>query len=564
MLKRIFLLFAILISNFIFCDWAQDTLQQMNLEDKIAQLFIISVDNRNLIDQNKRTDELQDRIINVNDPKTLKKNAAELIIKKYNVGGVHFTDYGNIRSCYKAINKFQLISKIPLLITQDFEWGLNMRLTDAIKFPKNMTLGAIQNNDLIYQLGQEIGRQCRALGVHVNFSPVIDINSNPENPVIGFRSFGDNPESVAKKGIKMMQGLQSEGVFACAKHFPGHGDTSVDSHYDLPVINRSKTEIQNCELYPFKKLIEAGVKVIMPGHIYIPALDDTTNRPITLSKTVITDILQNQLGFCGLIITDALNMKGVSKFFKPGKIELEAFLSGNDMLLMPIDFEVAKNTLRDAIVQNSKLLRELDRRVLKILKAKQELKLHNSNFNFNKNFSYSEFYKKNASDLKKLLHQEAITIVTDLQKNIPFTNNNKTALVQFGDTEKNNFYKLLLNYYPKINYYKFDDKHQENFQNLSECDYIIISLFDIKKSAKSNYGISSQFLDFYNKLSKTNKKIILVIFGDVYSLNLFKDINNNSTIIMAYEDDEDAQKAVAKVIAGKIKAKGKLPVNICK
>lgn len=262
------------------------------------------------------------------------KHIAEItnLIKQNKIGGLIFMQGGPVRQA-TLTNKYQKLSKVPLLIGMDAEWGLSMRLDSCVVFPRQMTMGAMQNDSLIYEMGNDMARQCKRLGVHISFSPDCDVNNNSKNPVIGSRSFGENKYKVAAKAIMYMKGLQDNGVLACGKHFPGHGDTESDSHKTLPVISKSKESMDTLELYPFKQLINAGIGSIMVAHLFVPSYDSTTNQATTLSKPVVTGLLKEQLAFKGLVITDALNMKGVSDFYGPSEVDLKALLAGNDVLL---------------------------------------------------------------------------------------------------------------------------------------------------------------------------------------------------------------------------------------
>jgi beta-glucosidase-like glycosyl hydrolase len=270
----------------------------------------------------------------------------------------------------KLTNLYQDAAKVPLMVAIDGEWGLAMRLSNTTSFPYQMGLGGIQDNRLIYEMGREIGRQCKLMGIHVNFAPVIDVNNNPNNPVINYRSFGENRENVAQKGWAYAKGMQEEQVLACAKHFPGHGDTDVDSHKDLPVINHSRQRLDSVEKYPLKQLIDRVVKSVMTAHLYIPAIDKRKNVAISISDKAINGILRKEMGFTGLAFTDALNMQGVAKFHKPGELELKAFQAGNDILLGPGNIPKATELIKKAI-ENGDLSQDyLDKKVRKILAHK--------------------------------------------------------------------------------------------------------------------------------------------------------------------------------------------------
>ena len=262
------------------------------------------------------------------------------IIRKYGIGGIIFFQ-GTAEKQAELTNYYQKISRVPLLIAMDAEWGAGMRLANVDKFPYQMTLGAIKNDSLIYRFGEAVASQFKRLGMHINLAPVADININPENPVINYRSFGENRENVAGKTIMYMKGMQDNGVIATAKHFPGHGDTNVDSHNDLPVISHSRARLDSIELYPFRKLIEAGTGSIMTAHLNLPSLDSSSGVPSTLSPVIINDLLKNQLGFRGLVITDAMNMKGVTKYFQPGEADARALAAGNDVVEYVTDVEAA-------------------------------------------------------------------------------------------------------------------------------------------------------------------------------------------------------------------------------
>lgn len=561
----IFCTFFYFLVNDCNSDWAKETLEKMSLDEKIGQLFIVAIDNSNC--NNESIDKSQNLIINngLNQNKKLTKDEIINLIKKFNLGGIHFIGYGTLRSCKEAIDEFQSYSKIPLFFTQDFEWGLSMRLKDALRFPRNMTLGAIEDDSLIYEMAKIIAKQCIYLGISVNFAPVVDINNNPSNPVIGDRSFGENKEKVAKKAVQFMKGLQDFGVIACAKHFCGHGDTGVDSHLDMPIINHSLSRLEEIELYTFKEVFKEGIKSVMSAHIHVPSIDSTNNIPITLSYKAMTELLQKKLGFEGLIFTDALNMKGVIKNFNPGEIELKAFLAGNDILLMPQNVETGIRAIKKALEDGEISQEELNRRVLKILKVKQFLKLNEKKVK--KNFIKKNFKTKEATNLKEKLYESAITLVANDQKIIPLKNNQKIVFIQIGNPINNlndsEIVKYLLknvNDLQKFVISPNSDKKiwDELLNKIENSQIVILSLFEMNKYSKLNFGISKNELDFLTKLNKTNKNLILTIFGSPYSLKFFENFKN---IILAYEDDEDAQIATAKVILGKLKAKGKLPVT---
>jgi beta-glucosidase-like glycosyl hydrolase len=368
-------------------NWAEQTLQKLTIEEKVGQLFMVGFVCEPDDDPSK----------NFMMGHYFDQKEIENLIKNFHIGGLIFFQ-GSAKKQAEITNKFQMLSKYPLLVGQDCEWGLGMRLSDAISFPKNIELGKIPDESLLYKLGKEIGEQCRAIGVHVNFAPVVDINSNPDNPIIGDRSFGSCKKNVARKGKIFASGLQDGGVIACAKHFPGHGDTSVDSHLDLPVILHSVERLEKEELYPFKILIDSGVGAVMTAHLSIPALDPS-GLPATVSRLIVTDLLRKKLGFDGLIFTDAMSMKGITA--APPAAALMALNAGNDILLCPLEVKnsikyLVKNVKDGKINQN-----ELDAHVLKILQAKEKLGLHKNRL-IETDGIYEKLHSKNAEDLKEL------------------------------------------------------------------------------------------------------------------------------------------------------------------
>ena len=326
--------------------WADSLLQTMTLDEKIGQLFMVSATSA------------KDDLLAVDD-----------LIKTYHVGGIIFFKGSPLKQIVQT-NYYQSVTKIPLFIAIDGEWGLSMRLENTPIFTKQMQLGAIRNDSLVYEMGKEIGRECRRMGININFAPDVDINNNPLNPIIGDRSFGEERDRVAKYGAAYMRGMQEAHVIASAKHFPGHGDVAVDSHKDLPVLCKTMEQMDSLELYPFRYLSDRGVMSIMVAHINIPCLDSTPNIPATLSPIVVTDLLRKRLKFDGLIFTDALNMKGVTKYFKDGEAEWLALRAGADVLLCVDSVAIAYQRIKSALDSNLISEQEIDAHVLRILKGK--------------------------------------------------------------------------------------------------------------------------------------------------------------------------------------------------
>lgn len=354
------LIFVMLLCTHLCAEQPEELVRSMSVREKIGQLFLVPF-----------TSNMQE--IDIDYP--MDQAHIEHLIKEYHIGAI--LGLRNMKSAeFKAlVDHYQKLAGGTLLVALDAEWGLGMRLQDALSYPKNKMLGQLPET-AIFEVGKAIGQQLRELGVHWNLAPVVDVNNNPDNPVIKDRSFGDDPALVTRAGLSYMYGLRAAGVLSCAKHFPGHGDTNKDSHYDLPVIPHSRERLNGLELVPFKAMIAAGVESIMTAHLHIPALDARTDRASSLSKAVVTDMLQKELGFEGVIVTDGLGMQAVRKYFEPGELELEALLAGNDMLIA-VDVPKAVELIEAALQDGRFSIAELDRRVLKILKMKELVQLLN-------------------------------------------------------------------------------------------------------------------------------------------------------------------------------------------
>ncbi|MDR3551172.1 MAG: glycoside hydrolase family 3 N-terminal domain-containing protein [Candidatus Babeliales bacterium] len=371
-------------------------LMQLTLDQKIGQLMVVAA-----VSDPAMNAEFMQEAVHTMDVQSIKK-----LITDYHVGGVIFLGMSELEKQFALTQDFQQLSAIPLLVCMDFEWGLTMRLRDAMMFPRNDVLGLLSplQDDLIYQMGYEIGKQCKALGVHLNLAPVVDVNNNPKNPVINSRSFGADKELVAHKAILYMQGLQDAGIMACAKHFPGHGDTDVDSHYDLARITHARERLDDIEFFPFKKLIKAGCMAIMIAHLEVSALEPREYLPTSLSHAVVTALLKDEFDFKGLIITDSLGMVGVTKYHQPGELELEALQAGNDILLCPVDVPKAVAIIKQAISQGRFSEQELDKRVLKVLKFKAWAK----SGSMPEAFDRKKFFSYDAQVLQQKLYAHAI------------------------------------------------------------------------------------------------------------------------------------------------------------
>ena len=520
--------------------WVDSVFESMNDEQRLGQLFMVAAYSNK---DNTHIAEL------------------EKLIKEYNIGGLIFFQGGPVRQAMLT-NRYQALAKVPLLIAIDGEWGLKMRLDSTMTFPKQMTLGAIQDDKYIYEMGKEVARQCKRLGIHINFAPDIDVNSNPANPIIGVRSFGEDKYKVAKKGIAYMRGMQDNGVMACAKHFPGHGDTETDSHLTLPVVNHSKERLNDIELYPFRELIKDSVMSIMVAHMHVPAYDSTPNMATTLSKAVVTDLLKNELHFQGLIFTDALNMKGVSSFYKPGEVDAMALLAGNDVLLYAEDVPTAVKKIQKAIKAKNIAENDVNERVKKILRAKYWAGLNHLK-PIDLNNLYQDLNSSEAKAIRQDIYEKAITIVRNEDKLIPIRIVDTTtfASITIGAPKGSNFQPMLDHYAPFTHYTlsktATEAETTELLEKLKTYGVVVIGLEGVSSFNIKDYGISLATIDFIERL-QIRTKTILVVFGNAYCLKFF---NHSSNVVCAYEDNEITTSIAPQLLFGAIGAYGKLPVT---
>lgn len=519
--------------------WVDSVMMHMSLDEKIGQLFMIRA----------HSDLPPDHIKSV-----------EKQIEKYHVGGLCFFQ-GTPEKQAKLTKLYQKKSKLPLMIAMDAEWGLAMRhKASALSYPKQLTLGAISDNTLIYDMGKDIARQLRRIGSHINFAPVADVNNNPANPVIHNRSFGEDIYNVATKSYAYMKGLQDNGVMACAKHFPGHGDTDVDSHYDLPLIKHSKNRLDSLELMPFRVLTQLGVRSMMSAHLAIPSLDDRPNRPSSLSKGIVTDLLRDKMHFDGVVFTDGLEMKGVAKHFEPGVMEVEALKAGNDVLLLPIDIDKAFKSIKKAIEKAELTEAMIDQKLRRILKAKQFLQLHKeSPFVENPDSIPGEIKDKKSLALIFKLYEKAMTLAKDDKNLVPVADEHikSTAVIALGSSP-NNFTQRLEKFGICNLSAAYKNQPTEIYDKVRSFDRIIISVHDMSIYRSKDNGIKKEYFDLIYKLN-SHKNVILVLFGTPYALEYFSDIG---CVLIAYEDNPLVQDVAAQSLVGVNRITGKLPVGV--
>jgi beta-N-acetylhexosaminidase len=489
----------------------------------------------------------------------------ERLVRNQGIGGVMFLQGGPKRQALLT-NRFQAASKVPLLIATDAEWGLDMRLDSTMHYAKEMTLGAMDDDHLVYQMGRDLGRKLRALGVHINFAPVVDVNSNPGNPVIGNRSFGEDQNRVAALSVEYVKGLQDQKVIAVAKHFPGHGDTDTDSHKALPVINTDLARLEKVDLLPFQKSFEAGALGVMVAHLYIPLFDTTNAKTTTLSKALVTGLLQEKMGFKGLIFTDALNMRSVSKLYKDGELDALALAAGNDVLLFSEDVPTALTRIKEAVTAGKLNQTDLDTRVKKILRAKYWAGL-NHYHPVNLTRLRDSLNQAEGRVLAQTIFEHAVTVVKNDDKLLPFQRLDtlRIAAITIGTAPEGPYATIFNKYQPGPVYavtdrYAPDSTFTRIQARLGDANVVVVSLHQMNNTPGHNYGLGDGALKFLKNLqADPHRKTVVVAMGNAYGL---KYLESARTLVCGYEDHYPAQLVVPQVLFGALPARGKLPVTV--
>lgn len=518
-------------------------LNKLTTDQKIGQLFMVQAYSSK---KNQQTESLLE------------------IVKNYEVGGVIFMQ-GEPTEQARITNLLQKASKIPLLVAMDAETGLGFRLDSTISYPIQMALGAVGSDSLIYRMGYEIGKQCRRIGITMNMAPVSDINLNPDNPVINFRSFGEDRAQVARKSWLYASGMQAAGVLATAKHFPGHGNTDADSHRGLPLISQSKNQLDSVELFPFSYLIQHGIGAIMTGHLEVPALDATKNIPATLSGEIIHGKLKKDLGFKGLVITDAMNMKGISDLYSSAESSVMALKAGNDMLEIIPRLDRAIAAVKLAVKNGELLMAEIDVKCRKILAVKKWLKIDKQINLDAKNMS--QYLNSNSFRLtKKLLHEQSITLLSNQGNLVPLQNLDtlKIASLMIGSDQVSPFQKMLENY-TSIDHFNIgktptDSDANKLLNSLKSYNLVIIGINGMGMYPGKRFGITDQQINLVNKLDGI--KSVVCFFGNPYALPNFPALKRSPALLIAYQNDPDAQESAAQAVFGAISASGTLPVSV--
>ncbi|KAF2519247.1 serine hydrolase [Flavobacterium salilacus subsp. salilacus] len=518
--------------------WVDSLYNTLSFEERVGQLFMVAAYS------NKDSAHIK---------------SIDRLITENKIGGLIFFQGGPVRQA-KLTNRYQSESKIPLFIGIDAEWGLSMRLDSTYRYPWNMTLGAVQDMSLIETMGEQMGIQSNRMGIHFNFAPVLDVNTNPLNPIIGNRSFGEDKVNVTRRASALMRGLQSQGVYATGKHFPGHGDTATDSHYSLPYLPFNKERLESIEFYPYKTLFNEGLASIMVAHLNVPSIEPTPNYPTSLSYNVVTNIVQKELGFKGLIFTDALNMKAASSFMQPGDIDLEAFLAGNDVLLFTENVPVAIERFCTAYYDSGVLSEaRLAYSVKKILAYKYRVRL-NKYKPIELQHLYSDLNTHEFEDLNYKLYENAVTVLKNDRNLMPFPHleDEKIAYVKMGDDDGFDYLTTLQKYtaVTEVN----EETLELLMQELRRYSTVIIG-FHKADGAWKKHDFTEKELTWLDAIAK-QKRVILTVFAKPYTLNSIKDFSDIEGLVLGYQNNTIAQTVAAEVVFGALGAKGKIPVSI--
>jgi beta-glucosidase-like glycosyl hydrolase/CubicO group peptidase (beta-lactamase class C family) len=523
--------------------WVDSVFNSLSADEKIAQLIMVAAySNR---DENHEREILK-------------------LIREQKVGGLVFFQGGPVRQA-RLINAYQTASEVPLLLAMDAEWGLGMRLDSTISYPYQMTLGAIQDDSLIYEMGGELARQMKRAGLHINFAPVADINNNPDNPVINFRSFGEDKYNVTRKAIAYMQGMQDHGILATAKHFPGHGDTDTDSHYALPQIAHSRERLDSVELYPFREMIKAGIGGIMVAHLNIPALD-SSGVPSTLSKPIVTDLLRKEFEFNGMIITDAMNMRGVTASNPPGVVDKNAIVAGNDMLEFTEDVPRAVAEIRKAINEGKIGQQDIDARCRKILAIKYWLGLHRKKY-VDAGSIIHDLNTSQARLLNRDLLQSAITVLRNGRAVLPVRDLDtlRIASVSFGRNQVTPFQRSL-GLYAQVDHFVVPDDASQLYLDsiagrLTNYNRVIAGIHDEPGRPLNRLTFTQPVQNFISALS-TWPDVIVAVFKNPYVLDKLNSIEEADGLVVTYQDNVDVEDLTAQLVFGGTSASGRLPVSI--
>lgn len=529
--------------------WVDSVFATLTPEQRIGQLMVVRLSSINTAT----------RVV------TFYEKEVEAAVRDYGVGGICLFQGGPVRQA-ELVNRMQALSRVPILMTIDAENGLGMRLDSVAGLPRQMMLGALRDPRIVYEYGRWVAEQCRRMGIQVNYAPVVDVNNNPANPVINDRSFGDDRQRVAELGLLYMKGMQDAGVMASAKHFPGHGDVSVDSHYDLPVIRKDLRQLDSIELYPFRALVREGVGSVMVAHLSIPAIDDRPNRPSSISYANVTSLLRDSLGFRGLTFTDALEMKGVTKYFPDGEASVEALIAGHDMLCLPGDIPTVVEKVKDAIRKKRLAWADIDARVRKVLLEKYRYGLADRKPVELKGLA--EDLNRRSSDLRRRVTENAITLVRHDPQGFPLSPDGKArvVVVSLGTSNDNDFTRRMRLHYD-ADVFHFDYRRPPHeVPSIIELlrtryDAVVVAVHGLTRFPGPNrtFGMSDAALGLAAGAIAA-KTSTVVLFGNPYAAA--GSLASAGSLLVCYEDEPIAHDVAADMVAGLRAPQGRLPVAI--
>ncbi|MCD0479615.1 glycoside hydrolase family 3 protein [Chryseobacterium sp. LC2016-29] len=512
-------------------EWVNQTYSSLSQDEKLGQLFIVAL----------YTNKDENHI-----------NQIRNIVTNDKIGGLILMQDDAAKEI-NLVNEFQQKSKVPLMIGMDAEWGLYQRINTAHKFPWAMTLGAIQDKDLIYKMAAKIAEDCKRMGINWDFAPVVDVNTNPNNPIIGNRSFGSEVFNVTQSALSYANGLQDNNILAAIKHFPGHGDTNTDSHLDLPVVSHNLDRLNKIELAPFKALMNKGIGGVMVAHLYVPSLESGKGIPASVSKKIITDLLKDKWGYKGLIITDALNMGAVANKYKPGELDALAFKAGNDIMLFSQGVSEGKKLIQKAIDKGEISQSRVEESVKKILLTKYFLGLNQYTPKNPENVNY-DLNNDSHTKLVQNLYSNALTLLKDEKKLLPLNYNSTYYYIPLEEAPYQTFENRL-----KLDV-KVIIKKASEINTIPANSTVIVGFHKDNSTAYKPYKISAESKKILADLTKS-QNVILNVFGSAYALKDI-DISKVSTVLVSYENNDDSMTATADAFRGKTIIPGKLPVLV--
>ena len=537
-------------AGYLHSRWVDSLMRVLTPRQRVGQLFMVAA-----YSNKSRVDE----------------DSLAWLIRDYGIGGMIFFQGGPVRQA-RMLNRLQARSPVPLLVAMDGEWGAGMRLDSVLLFPSQMSLGAVPlaDSSLIYDMGREIAGQFRRLGMQVNFAPVVDVNNNPGNPVIGFRSWGENPAAVARLSGLYLRGMQDAGVLAVAKHFPGHGDVDTDSHLALPIVRVDRGRLDTLELPPFRSVIGRGVGGVMVAHLNVPALDNS-GTPTTLSPAVVTGLLRQQLGFRGVVFTDAMTMQGVLNKVPTGEAEVRALLAGNDILEFSKNVPVALRAVLAAVASGRITQQRVDESCRRVLALKQWAGLHHYQLVAEQNL-YADLHPPHARYLSERLTRQSITLLRNQRGILPLqrldTLRVATLVLGGNAVDTTAFQRAVADYLPAAHFYLPAAATMDELENirarLFSYDLVLVALQNLGRLPATSFGVAPEENLLLRELTKPGQQVILSVFGSAYAVARVRDFDRLSAVVQAYEDSPTAQRQAVQVIFGGTGAVGKLPVTVGK